>query len=1604
MNKTLKICHLLNGLIYLDNINLEERLSEDLLEFKNKKEKTLFKNQNDENEVFFDLSKVRFAELSAITQLVLVVESFVKQKFQVYISLPTIRLTVKEIESKSYDESLKINILKKRKDANSFLKIAGFVEAVACSHIKDRKEVMITEEYDFETEININNFNDAFSVIYDSFNPSYYNYKYIFPLTWINCQLGLDSFSEIENKIDKILENPERGLEQIDVQGIKNVVLSELIKNIKEHTKSSYAIFTIGLINSISLFSIRESKKRNPIENDFIEWLRKEKIPSVVEIYFGDSDCGILTSKYKEAYRNNNPEGMADDFSQLQWAFSKWSTSKTEEEIRGTKGLYRIQRIVNKYNGIFHIRTENIDGGYRKGGLIKGDWRQNRLPYRMPGTFIQIKVCPFSESKKFRFKLLDTTNKKAWRSVLYTPLVEQNFIDKFRHEITKNENLLVILDFASSDIDKTKIILEDNLPKFSRDAHPNAVVIYLRSKLDKLSLDSIINSTNEKIIDQIGDQLIQEITHKDSENVFDPVLVISGGHTFWFGGSQKLIRLLNESYEDSNKGKSIFQLESFKVLDSDSQTRMRLHLSTDDSLVIVDNNGIFQFNFTSLDEFFENYLKDNFNSSTSSKGNICTPKLEIIDKWLSINELLQHNNYGYALTLFLKTVKYFSSKQIDILDGNFNSKELHILIDHNQQKELAIAFASLLGVKIRNIINVADDLNTLIPRRTKLFSENDKVIILTTVISSSETVRRLVKYIKRDIAIPMIVCSLCNFRKYNITNLETWNDHTDIISIYQKNEIESCKILRDNEYFIAKMHSFKEVDVYRSPKFSKEVRLSEAEIKKELILDSSLREHIIQTKSLHYNHVGIYRDRHFTFYINKEKILRDKSIIWNKIQDSILNWIYEIRKSDKNSKDFTIYYPNSLCFNQSNNNFFDFLKTLSLIHKPVENTTCINEPNIVYLDFGTITGNSINRLITKCKNVENLFVCIIFNQSKNEEPEIYTRIDCLNNEYTGFKPVTTNFSIEYLFKLSLSFFTSESCPICEHISALDRYKINQKYTDYFSVDRIKRLKIIEAEDIVKSPYPYDYYYSPENTDHELSSLLIMRMYEFKLLFENAENNTQFRIECLKQIWNINNDLNEEIKNCDSSLYALLYLLSIEINWLQKEPLVFRDFRTLLSEISLRIAIMDLKLLVSYFNNTNKAITSSVKLAIRYKYASISLLRSSNKLLFCENINSIICSSNYDNHQSNNLTQNTFYHIVNLFKNSYNRSIKYFEAIQREVRKINESKNKFNTIQLVALHKIETLNNFAIKNIINSNLNSDLKIIINLKNEFNDVYNVPHPLPIEYMSRIFLPRYDTIFNEYEVFKEKAEKFQIIEAKRSSILTYWKSTYEFISNSVVFHFQKLSDDFYKSQFFISSFSNVFSKNNLTRDIDRFSELIFLISNDLSNYNLHKNEFMNLYSRIHDLFIKQKGNHGEITNSHILNLLSYFPSNLYDAVSSVFTLDEFPKITFIGDLNVNVYYPRNTLLLNLDLIKSNIEGKKNIGLNLNDITINIKCIKNGDKTNTLIINYNGTDEFQGERRNGSLSYWQNELQFFGGDLSYELESNGFFLVTIKFQNYEK
>src|SRR5690606_33887059 len=111
----------------------------------------------------------------------------------------------------------------------NFLKKTGFISALQEIARIYNNEIYFTENYDYITKgegINIEAFKDSYSVIYDDIKINDDNYRFLLPFRWIDCQSDIEEVKDFEEKLDKVLENEQRGLENFDAQVIKNVILS----------------------------------------------------------------------------------------------------------------------------------------------------------------------------------------------------------------------------------------------------------------------------------------------------------------------------------------------------------------------------------------------------------------------------------------------------------------------------------------------------------------------------------------------------------------------------------------------------------------------------------------------------------------------------------------------------------------------------------------------------------------------------------------------------------------------------------------------------------------------------------------------------------------------------------------------------------------------------------------------------------------------------------------------------------------------------------------------------------------------------------------------------------------------------------------------------------------------------------------------------------------------------------------------------------------------------------------------------------------------------------------------------------------------------------
>jgi len=1619
--------HLLRGLRKLNTENLEKKLLEQENDFF---VDGIWNKSSKENGLFFDLSQLRWVNLSAVNQLTLLIENAVKSDIKIYIALPLRRLTQNESQSKRFDETTRDGIRNSRVTVNKFLKLIQFDRVAKCTHIAKPDQVVVTEQFEFTDKKIDSNYKNFFYAIDNelviekaSTDYSSYNYQYIFPMTWIksdNVNVQLDEF---DTKLQEILTNTERGLNNIDVLSLRNVIISELIKNVKEHAGSAteYGLLSIGLMPTKTLtgkFNDSISFSNN-LESDYFKWLKENKIENFIEIYFGDSGNGIVTTQLQNAYFKHHERRVLSDSKSnklkiLNWAFDKWSTRKNET-LRGTKGLYRINRIVNKYNGIFLLRTKELYGGYQKGGFSNSKWISNEKAkyFNQPGTIIQLKLCPYREVIKFNYTFQDNSINRRWFSVRYelkkSNLQDYTWIDDVR--IIKNDYnvLLIIQVFESIEIEKIKNFLGSVLKRLSHIRHPNGIVVYFNENIGVDLLEEIAHSTDE-LMRKEGDR---EISSPDHEDVYDPVLLIENNNNiFWYGGDEKIIKILNEVYNFKVENPAINDLESFKALGEDDKGAVLMHFQNDNSLIKITKDNTIEFNFRNLHYFFIEQLKNHINNNTETLSHtICSPKLKAISEWYDVKEILNSNEVvGYALGLYLKFKEEFPEYLV--------TKSSHILIDHNQQRELAEEFAKLCGIKRQNIISLIDDIDFHIPRRTTLFDKDDDVIIITTLISSSETIRRLIKYAKRDMAKPLCILSLINKREVDINLLNTWGETTPIITLYQEyfppiNTEKTTVLLQDH---FSNGNNLKLCEKFISPDYDVEEKHNI-----EQLIPDNLREHIINTKALFYNHIGTVNGRHFTFYLNKKNLLERKSFIWTDFLQKISKWIMS-----SNLTNVVLIKPeftkdNNDVWNNCINFLKDNLKSINVenwnVDKP-QNLT--KHKNIVYIDFGALTGKSINTFLSSIESAENVFMCILFSQFQNNEINFYKKIKDIEvykdlqysvNALSLFEEIVgdpirevsnAKVKIEFLYNLPIDFYNSSTCPICEHERALENYKISNQYMVEFANDRKERLKIREKKSV--GSIPLDFYGNEENNFSELSMNVVVKMYEFKLLLEKAQSNTQYRVEVYCYVAKILFNINEYIKDPESDLYSLLYFISNEVIWLQKEPMLFRDIRDMISEAAKKVACITIDEMLIYLYEKESSERYNIQLAIRYKYAAITVLRSSHKLRFCESIYEIINSSSYKGVYSNNLLQNTFYHISSLHQNKYNKSLGYFNKLQEAFKKILVENLSLSSMQYLMLMKLKAENEHIRKSLEIGDL-TDIKIIKALREEFfKEYHKISHPTPAKHFENLDFRTlgYNKVpWEDFRSLKQDSDFYEDYEDKKNMLNDNWIFSNEFLETKIQPYLLKLSEEILNSEIFsifLEQYKDYENKKN------QFAFYLNEVTKDILNLIPKYDDYHIYYDYLYSLFFKYaKDGEPDDVNSKLLFLLSSIPTNLIDAIKKNFHLSEFKDVEISPNCETfEIFYSKAQLNYYLGHIKNNILQKIDKELESKDITIKFNITKDSDYI-YLIIRYDGTNEYKFKNTKGGLFQFENDLKRFGGEIEHK-KKDGDYTIILKFINYDK
>ena len=1600
--------------------------------------KNLIEMTSQDNKLVNDNSKNRQATQGAINKTDNEKDDLVKAIKSTKTKIKNIKFKIENIE----EGRGKIDLLSvKRKKTNNFLKVLQFPEAVKCMHIDNGIDIKLTEQYVFiSDQINEDSFYNSFESKnqLNQIDSSAIKYKVLFPLKWIT-QTETEFNKYFSQEMRELLVDSKKGIDLIDIASLENVIFTELLKNVKEHAgkDTSHALMAVGLLPTSILSTKKINNKKeidivysNDLEKEYVDWINLHGIKHYIEIYFGDSGIGIINDEIKKAYKSvlNHPEAISD-YKTLKWTFGKWSTRKIDDEIRGTKGLYRIKRIVDKYKGNFLIRTGNLYGGYERGGNNNSIWREVKNPYFQYGTTIQIKLCPHTEVAKLNFQLVDNNKVKPWKLLLYRDEAEskEESLKELSRWLNKeivslnDENTICILDIDFDMLNKVDKKLESIFVELSKNkAKDDGLIIYLPQDRGSDTLLGIIDSIQNTIICDNAELLEQEAQEKKHEEVYDPIIVIGkGANKGWFGGDKKIINILNE-ISTLDKCQPLDELNSYKILDINEQGSVKMYLESTVNLISQKKDGEIVLSFSNIKDAFRTEA-EKFLLSCKDSQHVITPKLEIREDWCNVQEKLKKEYIEkFSIAMYMEaSEKLYMLMQEDrmkqVLSNDISLSNVRFFIDHKQQLGLAEEFAK--NAKNNNsIYSVFDNIDMKLPRRVQLFKKDELVVILTTIVSSAETIRDMIKQILRDEAQPLFVVTIANY--YNDTVI-TWDKPTPIVALswndgYKKPETAIC----------ASPHG-KDSMKYIKVNYGGYEDLSDGDIEKEVRLDKTIREHIINTDSLHYGHIGKFNKRHFAFYLNKETLLNTKRTAVNKkykTKEAIFEQYYngiKIWREDKKIDKFYLYYPKlnkdpegifDDCIAYIKNQFQDSIE--SIYSWDSDNPETITHANIVYIDFGSLTGSTIDTLFSSIKNTEHIHISLLFSQISDKKRNFYSNIESINvprssktlfvEDEEGIEKNLATVNINYIYRLPLEHYNVSTCPICEHRNNLDKYNIGDPYIEKYYTKRKDILEIVERRKIKGKPI--DFYGKEQDASHKLSSDFIMKLYELKLLIECATKYTKCRLRFYSYICSIYDNKEEEAKNINSDMYALLYYLSYELHWVRKEPLRFKKFKKPLSEIALYIATLDPVKAKKEWKLENDF---AINVLVRHKYAAISVLRASNKNEFCQNIYKIFKNSILKDKQiSNSLLQNIVLHISSLHINSYNESSIYFEKIHEELEKIN------NNYRLLPEQKA------LLFNIGNRNRNKSQKLLVKKENrgdidtvklikslleeEFGTVEDPithpPHSVDMQELdfTDLFKPSEDDFMEK----KQDSIFYEYFHRRSLNLVERWERVSVYLGKLYP-TIKSLSKEVLESEILKDLNDSVIE--NFTEHSEQFTHMLHHVHADVFKIINYRTSYKQHYDFFYDNFLKMEQKRNILIVPKVYTIFSKIPASIEDAFNEAFSKDDFLSIEFVEVLNHKVFYSTGKLSSQIRHIRNNISTHDRLtsGKNLTDVTVSFN-MKEEDNYIICTIENDCSKKDLKPNSKGGLAKMKNEFERFGGDLTYSLSNEGNFIVTLKLLKY--
>ncbi len=1190
-----------------------------------------------------DLSRIEWIEPGALVMLVLLIEACVRNGFNVRIVPPCThaldtesdilslahRTENPEIANKA--EYIMRQIARRRAALESLARWRLWPILKAEHILNAQGKIWIDEEVGSLATVDISDKSAKRPQLdsrgYSTLPPARedFTYRTIFPLHWVgdpHTDEGKPTLARVGNYdllnfVTSVLNLPDRGISFPDAQTLAYVFLFELFENVIVHAGVPFGLMAVwarpGLAVDQELLNKIIRRDFRPSEREFAPHV---VTCPVVEVVVGDSGNGIPAVLGPEFARWSRKSLGVSDIDAMMlaermgigrrqlnrnqmimyWSLDKWSSSKPTIYERGTRGLYRVRRVVRKWQGQFTIRSERDLVGLRfESDGTEFPFEERKKLARFPGTVVHIRMparsftrttvaIPSVPVKELGFSLVE------FDSAVDFGEAEKKTVDKVMEQMKAlppfHQPSVTIVDLGFRPLDRHQ--LESLLTRFVQMAHPSGVVLANIGHPGWETLSEVGSSIGEKLIPT--DIVNMSGTSYEPALVRNTVLVVEqSGKAKWIGHQEWLCSLLDELLEKNSLTREEM-LARLPPTGANDQSLRDLFEQWHVIERIPDGGFRLRFNLADiigqLRKRMNSYLGRLIQESQPPAVYrypdrvFVTPSQRLVHSYICADDLLRTEEQRRT-TMGLLALQI----RLSLLAEGIGHSSISIVTDEGQARGLASSLRDHLGEAEVHPIPPYYKVGRLsIPLS---IPSTHEVVVFTDLISTGSMVKSLAERLVQSNLTPRLIACVLDARE-NCTNYIHVNGiMVPVLSL-------GCVDLVPDKQAI---ETFEKTPI--SP-ISGRPEIKSAPFQYEISPDR-LDTMVAESKAMYSGHIARSDWRHFTIYLDALRLLRRSGPlqyennlsetgreICSAFKQVIDRWLGKngIKKIDG------ILYPETLdekgglptaakTISQALGTEYRLKSTqiriiprrhgttafafgdtsedtwshLSNIESPDQKGVRKNE-SLVLLDWGCITGQTAHQMLAHVAELEANCALVIFFVSqipKSEEKALRVITEVVNLRSGKRVPVT----VQFITKCATWAYSLNDCPYCEQLRRFEEEARTLNPSPYL-------LSYVQEAADELQPKDLDTVRREQEAGIQLSLeseyISPVRMARFRELMRDVESSNSAREILAAQIRSLSN-ISSNTQVCERlNRVELITLLGAEWTRLSQLPLEEADER------------------------------------------------------------------------------------------------------------------------------------------------------------------------------------------------------------------------------------------------------------------------------------------------------------------------------------------------------------------------------------------------------------------------------------------------------------